>query len=218
MQPLLVLLLITHGAPSPVDAAASAYEALEFERCLALLATAAPEEAARAALYRGLCQYNLAQAAEAKASFREALRLSPTLSLPADVSPRISALFQSVREELARAAPPQQLVPKPPPEPQPVAGALVGLEQPAPRSYAGPALVGGAAVAAAVVATTFGILAKGNEARANGAGFTSDADGFARAGAQQAAAANVSWVVAGVALAVSGGWFGYTAWRPAPAP
>jgi hypothetical protein len=205
--------LAGQGSSARVEEAATAYEQLEFERCLELTAElpgddADPPTAARAWLYRGLCHFDLAQTALAAADFLAALRLSPEASLPAGVSPKVGELFEAVKSELVRdgARPP---VLTPTQAPASVSAALFpkGPAR-AERSRVGPFVTGGVGLAALAVAGAFGVQAKVSERAANAAAFTSDAHRLAGRAQLSATVANVAWICSGVALAVAAGWYG----------
>ncbi len=191
-------------APSPLPRAVEAYEQLEFERCVELLTS---EATAQAALYRGLCRFNLAQPAEAREEFRRALSTDRGVTLPSGVSPKAAELFRSAQGEVAAVEPKA-----PPTAPPPVANSVTktsGL-----RFGVGPLLLGGAAVVAAGVAGYFGIQAKRNEGLANGERFTFQADRYAGWASSSATASNVSWTVAGAALLSAAVWWALQQFMP----
>jgi hypothetical protein len=190
---------------SPLRAAISAYEQLEFERCVELLSNPTGKtvsEQARAALYRGLCRFNLAQNTAAKEDFKHALSLDRRAQLPADVSPKASELFQSAAAELALLSP----------EPSaPVARSewveTPSATAPARASRLGPILVGATGLLAVGFATYFATQASAHQAQANTARFVSDADRSAGLARSSATAANVSWAGAGTALVAAATWW-----------
>jgi hypothetical protein len=231
------------GANPYLSQAKVYYQDLEFERCLQRLSQAAKwesstKEDAEVALYNGLCQLGLGKEKNARKDFEIAVRIDPTISLPAQQSPRVTGLFASVKDSL----PAEKPVPKPVekiPEEKPVdikvvpkdAPKEVRLTPPPPNSIvvvpivaAAPnrtvpialGIAGGVALAAGVV---LGILAQGKANEADKAVFESDGIRLGNEANALSTGANVSYI-AGGALVVSGvvAWFvtGAPAAEPKP--
>lgn len=205
------LVVVMAASPQqPVDRAVEAYEQLEFERCVRLLSTETPTTA-RAALYRGLCRFNLAQPTEAREDFRRAMALDPAVRLPGGVSPKAVELFEAVRAEVPVAPEPvPSVTPEPPPVPRvdevpPAAvetSSAIGT-----RAWVGPAAFAGASMVGASLGLFFGVQARQLESTANGAVFASLAEQQATLARQAAFGANVAWTSAAVALAAAVVWF-----------
>lgn len=128
-----------------------------------------PAIATRAYLYLGIIAVNALDEDLAREEFRRALRLQTTAELPADASPKADILFKmaftDVQREARREAQGAQLTPAPNPaaplaEPLPstvTAGSQPITPAPPPNSHWLSYVLGGAAVAAAVVAVYGGV-------------------------------------------------------------
>lgn len=83
--------------------------------------------AAKARLYLGLIDLNLADEVRGRQELRRALELDPACALPAGLSPKIKDVFDSVRKQVVssppapapEAPPPPPVVTTPPPAPAP---------------------------------------------------------------------------------------------------
>jgi hypothetical protein len=179
---LVLLLVVPAGARAERSAEVQTYlrsiqrlfEDLEYERALdqIQLARQVPrgaEDEVSLALYEGIIQCELGKQEQGLAAFKSALLLRPDAKLPVQVAPKVSQLFESVRQQVKRelapllapreaerkqAEAPSQ--PLPPGQPSVVPpGALP--EQTAPRGALRkyslvPALAGGALVVAGGIA------------------------------------------------------------------
>lgn len=204
------LVVVMAASPQqPVDRAVEAYEQLEFERCVRLLSTETPTTA-RAALYRGLCRFNLAQPTEAREDFRRAMALDPAVRLPGGVSPKAVELFEAVRAEVPVAPEPAPVTPEAPSVAPVELAPPVVVETPhvtSARAWVGPLVFAGVSVVGAGLGTYFGVQARGFEATANDARFALVAEQNATLARQAAFGANVAWTSAAVALAAAVVWF-----------
>ncbi len=208
-----------------LKAAKAHYQDLDFEKCLKKLAQASKARHSRAdeieiELYSGLCAFNLGDKGAAERHFRAALELEPTTELPAYTSPKIVELFRGIQRRVERAKPP---LPEPAPERTVEAPARTEPlvepepEQPAPETLAVerrrfapeapaasrpapvlPIVLAGLAVAAAGTGTYFGLQARDQAERANGAFFESDAIAHGERAQRNALIANVSFGVAAI--------------------
>jgi hypothetical protein len=95
-------------APEPDVALAqarAAYDAFEFDRCVALLEPHLEQQAlpgserAHLQMWLGLCEHQRRNVAAAQRHFDAALTLDRTLALPPHTSPKISSLFENLRSQ-----------------------------------------------------------------------------------------------------------------------
>lgn len=112
----------TSGFQRHLNAAIRLYEGLEYERALKQLklASDAPhnsDEEVELSLYEGIIQAELGHQDESSAAFKSALLVQPDAKLPVKVAPKVSQLFESVREQAKREL--AKLTPKPPAPPKP---------------------------------------------------------------------------------------------------
>jgi hypothetical protein len=146
------------------------FAGLEYERALMQIQLAqqmprGPEEDVTLALYEGIIQCELGDQDQSIGAFKSALLLQPDAKLPVQVSPKVTKLFESVRQqvklELARReAEHKQAEPAPPPPPPVQAAALPPTKPPEQvsqqstlRSYSLiPAIAGGALAVAGGIA------------------------------------------------------------------
>lgn len=202
------------GGPNPyVGQAKVFYQGLEFEKCLARLEQAtrwkgsSAKELTDLELYRGLCSFNLGDQQQAQGAFRAALAANPAAALPPYTSPKIEALFEQVKAELAPAAAASatsdapvkpQLLPGPdgsaPPAVEGAPAEVTGG-----RSVALPLALGGVAVLAVGTGVLMGMQAKSFEAQAHAAHFDSDARALADTAQERATFANLGYALAAAA-------------------
>jgi hypothetical protein len=121
-----LLLLLTPNTTRYLRAAAAAYDSLDYERALEQIHHARAdaqgvEDDTAIALYEGVILADMGRSDEARDAFRAALMLEPNSPLPARVSPKVVALFDSVRAEVNKrlAAEPPALRASAPPPPAP---------------------------------------------------------------------------------------------------
>jgi hypothetical protein len=103
------------------------YEALEFERALTQIELArkqphTSEQEVELSLYEGIILAESGQQDASSSAFKSALLVQPEAKLPVSVSPKVSTLFESIREDVKRelaALAPKQEPPKQEPPPQP---------------------------------------------------------------------------------------------------
>ncbi|MHA7633863.1 hypothetical protein [Corallococcus sp. M7] len=120
---LVILPSVGLAAPSSevkghLEAIASLYEELEFERALGQLATArrqanGPEDDVELSLWEGLLMAELSRTEESNAAFMAALFLRPDAQLPVKVSPKVSNQFESLRKVVKRTQQTRRDAPKP---------------------------------------------------------------------------------------------------------
>ncbi|MCA9671921.1 MAG: hypothetical protein KC503_40255 [Myxococcales bacterium] len=161
-----------------------------FERALQHAHTK-PEQAV-VHVYRGIALFNLLKAAEGRAAFRRALKLDLAVSLPKLTSPKIRKEFDIIKRSIVSTAPTAAKASKPPevsktphvpvvakvkpavaapPTTSPPSSAdasspsAPGAEPSAPINWGG-WISAGAAVAAAGLAITFGVLSRAAADRA----------------------------------------------------
>ena len=108
-----------------LDAGVRLYNDLEYEVALDQLKKAvgdSPAQDIQIALYRGMVRFELSLLAEAEMDFKVALALDQEAKLPGHVSPKMSALFEKSRAEIARSRParPTPVLAAPAPTPIPV--------------------------------------------------------------------------------------------------
>jgi hypothetical protein len=193
-------------------AAATLYASLENEKALEQILLAKKlvqrvEDSVQISLYEGLILSDSGRTEEGASAFRAAFALDPNVRLPVKVSPRLSALIETLRAEVR-----SRLSGFAPPAPAPVA--TVRAEPGSTwRSRAWiPAVAGGALLAGAGVSV---LLEKGVEGRLNGGdstitnpsqlesvyqqgrGYTFAAEGLAVAGAAAACLAGAMWLWGG---------------------
>ncbi|QRO00823.1 hypothetical protein JRI60_18210 [Archangium violaceum] len=209
-----------------MEAAARAYEDLDYERALGVLESASilardDGERARVAIYRGLVLGDLRRRQESLAAFRAGLTLRPDASLPVKVSPKVARDFENVRREvqreLARKPRPPSDAPRAVPDaklaqtPAPALVPSTGAEAEVRTSRSTPvlplALLGAGAVLGGV-GGYFGLKSRGNVSDAREAAFYSDRQAHLDSARGQALAANV---LLGAAVTAAAGaaitWF-----------
>jgi hypothetical protein len=128
---------------SSIDAGLKAFEQLDYERAVALLNQAfgeAEETDEKLIVLRTLAFAHVAlnQEEQARAEFRLALHLDPTMMLDATISPRTRLVFEEARAEMAIDEPRPSPSASPPPVTAPPAPALppaarVDSPRPSPR-------------------------------------------------------------------------------------
>lgn len=203
-------LILLAAPPNPFLAEARVHQqAQDYTRCLKRLEQAAAwkssvDEEAEVTLLRGLCRFGAGDELGAAGDFEHALRISPSVALPAWTSPRIREAFTAAR---SRAGVPETTPKQTVTEPPAVTPPLVTVEPaPPPRSkLLVPALVtGGISVAALGVATGLGLHARALEGVSFSARFESDARSAALGARDFATAANATFAVAAVAALTAG--------------
>lgn len=217
---LLALLLLAAGPGSPEEQlgrAQSSFERFKYQEGLDVLAKVLvdpeldTEQRARAYMLIGVGRYSLADQPGARAAFREAFALSPTLTLPPLTSPKIGALFEQLRPPASKPPPPEPIKPpaqltptpaEPPPvAPSPPASETTPASSVVNRPFAQRALpwlvVAGVGVLAAATGAGFGIAATETAASAQRTRFASEVDVLNRRAQSWATTANVLFAVAG---------------------
>ncbi len=208
-----VLLLLLHvSPPNPFLAEARVhFQAQDFSKCLKRLEQASAwnssvDEEAEVSLYRGLCRFGVGDERGAAGDFEHALRISPSIALPAWSSPRFRDAFTAARE---RAGLPVTTTPAPPvvdpapPTPPLVVATPVSVT---PRRLGLiPALVTGSVSAVALgVGIACGIRARALEGESYRATFESDARAAALGARDFATGANASYAVAAMTVLAAG--------------
>lgn len=134
-----------------LNAAARLYQSLEYERALTQIDLArkqphSSDQEVALSLYEGIILAESGKQDSSTAAFKSALLVQPDAALPVKVSPKVNALFESVRaqvkkeledlaaKEAAKAAPPPTPEPKaePPPAVAQQSPVLKGLRRAAP--------------------------------------------------------------------------------------
>lgn len=217
---LLAMVLLAAGPSSPEELlgrAQSSFERFKYQEGLDVLAKVLvdpeldTEQRARAYMLIGVGRYSLADQPGARAAFREAFALSPSLTLPPLTSPKIGALFEQLRPPASRQPPPEpikQPAPLTPAPTQPTVASPTPLSSEtspatsiANRPFAQRALpwllVAGVGVLAAATGAGFGVAANQTAASAQRTRFASDVDLLNRRAQTWATTANVLFAVAG---------------------
>lgn len=106
-----------------LNAAIRLYQSLDYERALTQieLARKQPHESddeVKLALYEGIIQAELGHQDECTAAFKSALLVQPDVKLPVKVAPKVSTLFESVREQAKRELAAIPSKPPPPAKPE----------------------------------------------------------------------------------------------------
>ncbi|MBK7865021.1 MAG: tetratricopeptide repeat protein [Archangiaceae bacterium] len=184
----------------------AAHVALEFERCISVLAEAAADptldgaQRAEVALYQGLCHYNLGHLDEAARCFDEAVRFNRAVTLPPDQSPKIIVALDAARGRLDPVSPPSPAPARP--EAPAVVDVRASSAPPPPLIRPASWVLGGAAVLSLAAGLVGGSLASSSARQSATAYFVSDADAFARDAYLRRDVANVLFITAS-ALAVA---------------
>ncbi len=106
-----------------LNAAMKLYGDMEYESALDNFKKAEKQpdntmqEDVQISLYMGLVQVELGDLAGAESAFKKALALDDTTRLPKGVSPKVAAVFEKARKDMAKARPPKPLVQQPDPKP-----------------------------------------------------------------------------------------------------
>lgn len=114
LGPLVVAFLAVgaKGDNPKLEAGIELYRSGDLKGSLSLLLealdTGGVRERARARLYVGLIQHRTGNTRDARASFRRALELSPSIRPPRATPAETRATFEQVREEVAPSPPPRQ--------------------------------------------------------------------------------------------------------------
>jgi hypothetical protein len=138
-------------------AATRLYESLEYERALTQIELArqlphTSEQEVELSLYEGIIHAESGKQEASIAAFKSALLVQPDAVLPVKVSPKVSSLFESVREQVKRelaSLPPRRARETPALEPEP---------PPAPRASGPSPVLSGLRRAAPVTAAAGGTL------------------------------------------------------------
>lgn len=206
-----VLLLLLHvSPPNPFLAEARVhFQAQDFSKCLKRLEQASAwsssvDEEAEVSLYRGLCRFGVGDERGAAGDFEHALRISPSIALPAWSSPRFRDAFAAARERVGSVATTVLPVTDPaPPTPPLVVATPVSVT---PRRIGLiPTLVTGSVSAVALgVGIGCGIRARALEGESYRALFESDARAAALGAREFATGANASYAVAAMTVLAAG--------------
>jgi hypothetical protein len=178
-----------------------------------------PKVAAKARLYLGLIDLNLADEVRGRQELRRALELDPACVLPVGLSPKIQEVFDSVRKQVV-AAPPQpaiQSAPPPPvlttappppvpelapPPPEPTAMPTVASAEPESPSHWPAYVVGGGALALLGVGIGLGVSSNSTLSRGNSASDAGTAYSLQQSANSQALWADIFY---GASLLAAGG-------------
>ncbi|MFT3840606.1 MAG: hypothetical protein QM723_26695 [Myxococcaceae bacterium] len=176
----------------------------QWEQCLDRLDVAverSAEDQAGVELLRGVCRLGLGQEQDAREQFAAALKLDPSVQLPAGLDSRVVSFFERVK-----AHPEEAVVLEPVVASAPVAAVV---EPPSVSGQMGrkhlvlPLSLGGVAVVSTVIATVLGVQAKTLEGQANAAMFEADVHSLGDSARSNATGANVMFGVALTALAAA---------------
>ena len=162
-----VIALIACAAPAAanrasLDAGLKAFEALDYERAVALLNQAFSESLGREeklSVLRTLAFAHVAlnQEDQARAEFRLLLHIDPAATLDETISPRTRLVFEEARAELPAPAPsPSPPPPEPTPSPSPQA---VAVTRPAPPPLYRRRWIWGTAAGATAAVVIIGVIA-----------------------------------------------------------
>ncbi|MBL8952670.1 MAG: hypothetical protein JNK82_17960 [Myxococcaceae bacterium] len=215
--------LITFVAAQSVnpylEQARAAYKDFDYAGCLKASELAGrlerePAAQANIEVLHAMCALELNRKAEATERLELALRIDPNAKLPPVVSPKLAALFDSIRARLAAEAPkptPAPEPPAPPPEPPPAPEPAPAVESPAPAPAASQAsvrlapivLFSVAAVAALGAGVGTGAWAQSLAQQNQRATFSSDIAAFGGQAKGAALAANVCFAAAGALAAAA---------------
>jgi hypothetical protein len=164
-----VIILLACAAPAAADRASldaglKAFEALDYERAVALLNQAFSESLGREdklSVLRTLAFAHVAlnQEEQARAEFRLLLRIDPAATLDETISPRTRLVFEEARGDVGPAAepappPPPPVAPTPFPSPQALA-----VTRPAPRPLYRRSWIWGTAAGATAAVVIIGVIA-----------------------------------------------------------
>ena len=190
----------------------------DYKSCLKRIEQAQKWESSREeqldiAIFAGLCNFALLKTKEAENEFTIALQIDPAAKLPAFSSPKVVALFESLRPKQATVAPvpaptpPQPSTstststPAPTPSPAP---AVVEAPRPAAASTSHvplvPIIAGGVGLASLAVGVALGVNAGSLQNQANAATFQIDAYQMKQSANGSAIASDIAYAVAGAAL------------------
>lgn len=192
------------------------YFDLEFElavfrfRAAARSEGLAPKERALVYAWLGLSYAQVAEMESAREAFADAVALDLDVSLPQEASPPPKAL--QLLEEARAEAKEKASAPAAPSTPEPVAAgppaAKAAAVEGAPSAGLGPALLAGGGVAAALgvlalgAGATLGVIALSTADEGNAAAFQDDAAALKDDAETSALAANLSYLLGGVLVAV----------------
>lgn len=185
------------------------YEGLEYEKCVQRLEQAArwpgvtTAQSAEIELFSGICKFNLAQPDEdVREHFRLALTINPRLALPSLVSPRLEQLFKEEASKVAVARPNAPDSPTVPPSVRPPE-----VNAPASSRVNWPAYtLMGVGAAGVVVGITMGVLANDSAGRYRASTDPEQKPRLRDEARGRATAADVAYVVGGLALAAGLAW------------
>jgi hypothetical protein len=185
----------------------------------------APAIAAKARLFLGLIDLNLADEVRGREELRRALELDPACALPAGLSPKIQEIFESIRKEVApppaaaTQAPPTVMVPGPIPPPSSEAATTPALPSAEAQAEATPShwpayAVGGGAVALLGVGIVLGVMSNNTLSQGTAAGDAGTAYSLQQSANSQALWADICFGAS--ALAAAGGVWLFFSERSAP--
>lgn len=180
------------------------YKALEYEEAIPKLdaiakrADLSPNDKATALMWLGLSHAGAGDMDNARAQLHAALKSDDTIALPDKVSPRIIAMFDELKRQVAEEKANAAKVDTPPPEQPPP-------DEPLDMMLVGGGVSAGVGALAIVGGSILAVLAAGSLAVANDdTQFQRDAKAALDAGNMQVAGASVLLPV-GAALAATGG-------------
>ncbi len=186
------------------------FQGLDFEKCLKRLEQAGKwqnttEQLADVELYVGLCELALGNEKDAMDHFEVACSIDENLSLPPLQGPKVTAVFEKARAK-AKVLSTKPALPSPTSDSPALTkltpdnpSRFIETTAPTERHLVVPIVIGATAIAAAGVATYFGLQAKSLELQANAARYESDAVSMGREARTNALAANVAFGIAGAA-------------------
>ncbi len=239
--PALSLLLLL-GQPAAAEPramrhAVELFDKLRFEESATALrgvlrSHPAPAVAAKARLYLGLIDLNLADEVRGRQELRRAIELDPACALPPGVSPKIQELFETMRQQVVQKPaqpPPAQPVESPPAaaapaapeappapeatEPAKLPAAETPAEAPTPSHWPAYA-VGGGAVALLGVGIVLGVMSNNSLSQGNAAGDAGTAYSLQQSANSQALWADICYGAS--ALAAAGGLWLFFSERAGP--
>jgi hypothetical protein len=171
----------------------------EWEKCLDRLERVLQDDA-EAEVYRGVCRLGLGQEQDARELFSAALKLDPSVKVPAGLDGRVSAFFERMKAHPEEAV---VLEPVVQPKVEAPAAAVETSSVLSNKHLLLPGTFAGVAVVSTVVASVLGVQAKSLESQANAAMFEADVFSLGNSARSNATAANVMFGVAVAALAAA---------------
>ena len=196
---MIVLALIALTAqPNPYLVQAKLFQQSgDYRQCIKRIEQAQKWESSREeqldlAIYGGLCDFALLKTKEAELEFKLALTIDPTAKLPPFSSPKAVALFESLRPKVAEQKPVE--VQQPPPALAPAPSRRISLV---------PVVSAVISFAALGVGIGLGVSAASVQTQAKEAVFQNEAFALKQSANGQALGANISYGLAGAALAAA---------------